>query len=649
MTRCARTSQIVLSVTLLAGIASAEDAFLARWQEVEHRQREGVSLVLSVPKPAFYLGETIRVELLFAATERETFLAWAPWADESFIIYPATHTDDLQRPRRGFAYSGPGPSFLSEKPRSIPADLNESVRFRQPGVYRIYVLSHRVRQAADRARAETARQLHVGSTPVELVSNILTLEIKPAPEAWVKERIADAVDILDRPVSTDSERAAARRILLFLNTREAALELAKRLGEDPIDQGLASSPYQKEMLAVMEQRLIATDQPVTGDYLYTLAAIAVPEKPGGDLKRLTETREQKRNEYATRLLAAVMSKQPGARAVSMSTLLNTGARLGRQEPWVRGIAAWTTANFGTFPARVQYQLLAGSAWQALMGPAMIPVLREICEIGNPAYPNIVDQALTRLTEISPVDAGSIIVADIGRPKSSFQFYTFAMLPLDRLPEADEPLAARLESDNSADKLIARFATGAIVQRVEEAYSLRGERSRNCISPLVFYFLRYDPAFGESELRRILSTKPAYPMCWNVSFQARDLAQYAMSPALERLAIEYLSSGVAGIKNGFAELLGQYGSSAAKQPLWDTMVYFRSWWKGREEELKQPINQEGRQFERTLLSALTNGRVWSLTKDDLDRLLTLCSSDECTAAITGRLRSWRPVAQPPARP
>jgi hypothetical protein len=55
------------------------------------------------------------------------------------------------------------------------------------------------------------------------------------------------------------------------------------------------------------------------------------------------------------------------------------------------------------------------------------------------------------------------------------------------------------------------------------------------------------------------------MCWNVSFQARDLTQYALSPALERLAIEHLSSGVVGIKNGFAELLGQYDSAAARQP------------------------------------------------------------------------------------
>jgi hypothetical protein len=641
---------MVLAVTLLAGMASGEDAFLARWEEVGHRQPEGVSLALSVLKTTFFLGETIQAEFAFTTTERDTFLAWAPWSDESFVIDPAALTDDLRRPRRGgISYSGPGPFFLSDKPHSIQVDLNESVRFRQPGVYRVYVLSRRVQQVTDHQRTEFHLHMNGGGTPVELVSNILTLEIRPAPEAWVKERIATAIDILERPASTNSERAAARRVLLFLNTRDAALELAKRLGDDPIDPALAYSPYQKEMLAVMEQWLIAPDQPVTGNYLDTLAAMAVPERPGDDWKRLAELREQKRNEYATKLFAAVMSKEPGARAISMSTLLNTGTRLGRPEPWVQGIVTWTIANFQSLPRGLQHGLLAGSSWRALKDQRMLPVLREICENPDPSYPSIADDALSRAYDISPGDARAMIAADIRRPKSSFRFYSLAMLPFGTLEEADEALAARIESGDYGDALIARFASGAIAQRVEDAYSRREERFRNCISPLVFYFLRYDAAFGERELRRIFSTKPAYPACWNVAWQARELGQYAMSPALERFAIENLSSGVVLIKNGFAELLGQYGSSAVEQPLWDTMVYFRSWWKGREEELKQPINLEGRQFERTLLIALTQSKAWSLTKDDLDRLLTLCSSDECKTEVTGRLRSLRPAAQPPTRP
>ncbi len=167
--------------------------------------------------------------------------------------------------------------------------------------------------------------------------------------------------------------------------------------------------------------------------------------------------------------------------------------------------------------------------------------------------------------------------------------------------------------------------------------------------MLFYILHHDPAFAEREFHRIFSTKPAYFGCWSAALQARELGSYAMSPALERLAIENLSSGVVVIKDGFAQLLGRYGSSAAKQPLWDTMVYFRSWWKGHEEELKQPINREGRQFERTLLNALMRNRAWSLTKDELEGLLALCSSEECKANVAGGLRSRQPAKQAVARP
>jgi hypothetical protein len=123
-------------VTLLDVTAYGENTFLAGWQEVRNRQPDGVSLILSVPKATFFLGETIHVNLAFSTTKQETFLA-TPWADESFAIDPAALTDDLRQPRRTFTYSGPGPLFLSAEPCSVEVDLNESVRFRQPGVYRV--------------------------------------------------------------------------------------------------------------------------------------------------------------------------------------------------------------------------------------------------------------------------------------------------------------------------------------------------------------------------------------------------------------------------------------------------------------------------------------------------------------------------------
>src|SRR5260370_33980594 len=102
----------------------------------------------------------------------------------------------------------------------------------------------------------------------------------------------------------------------------------------------------------------------------------------------------------------------------------------------------------------------------------------------------------------------------------------------------------------------------------------------------------------------------------------------MSLALERLMIEYLASPSVPIKRGAAEVLGKYGSVAAKEPLWKTMEYFRSWWKGREEQLKEPLGREGMQLEQALRIALAQADDWVLQEDDLNRLLGLCSSERC---------------------
>ena len=87
-----------------------------------------------------------------------------------------------------------------------------------------------------------------------------------------------------------------------------------------------------------------------------------------------------------------------------------------------------------------------------------------------------------------------------------------------------------------------------------------------------------------------------------------------------------------VKRGAAEVLGKYGSPAAEKPLWDTLEYFHSWWKGREEELDEVNGQEGIQFERTLRIALAQADGWTLQEDGLNRLLDLCSSNWCRQEV-----------------
>ena len=73
-----------------------------------------------------------------------------------------------------------------------------------------------------------------------------------------------------------------------------------------------------------------------------------------------------------------------------------------------------------------------------------------------------------------------------------------MLPDATLPELDDTLA-----ESSYELLVLRYATGDIVKRVEAAYRARMAEQGlpRCAGPLVFYFLKYDRAFGERLLQR----------------------------------------------------------------------------------------------------------------------------------------------------
>jgi hypothetical protein len=189
----------------------------------------------------------------------------------------------------------------------------------------------------------------------------------------------------------------------------------------------------------------------------------------------------------------------------------------------------------------------------------------------------------------------------------------------------------------------RYATGDIVKRVENAYLARKaeiekQNLQACAGSLAFYFLKYDPPFGERLLREDFAKSAAAPACYDFGFKFQQFGPWAYSPALERLAIESLTSGIVPVKRSAAEVLGKYGSRAAEKPLWDTMEYFRGWWKGRETELQGKIGEESIQFERTLGIALAQADGWVLQEPQLNCLLALCSSGWCRQEVAEWIRS-----------
>jgi hypothetical protein len=208
----------------------------------------------------------------------------------------------------------------------------------------------------------------------------------------------------------------------------------------------------------MEQRLVAADQPVSEQYLRTLAQLAELVASGGSMppypndvaaqKAWREESDRRANaqrkngdDYAARLRAALPAKQPEARTTCLVTLLNFGMQSPPEPPWLRTVAALLVADFRSLPVMTQSMLLEGR-WSALKGPAILPVLRELVA-SAPQQQNgaeIQSVALQRLYELSPAEGRQIILDEIRQPTKHLPFATLAMLSDPALPELNDVLA-----------------------------------------------------------------------------------------------------------------------------------------------------------------------------------------------------------------
>src|ERR1035441_2535335 len=105
MNHRARTSRVLLAAAILplwGGRASAQDAYLARWQLLHARQPEAVNFTISATKSEFYSGELVPLQLSFASTAPKGFLADTRLQDrvgrlngmEEFLIDPAAPAED---------------------------------------------------------------------------------------------------------------------------------------------------------------------------------------------------------------------------------------------------------------------------------------------------------------------------------------------------------------------------------------------------------------------------------------------------------------------------------------------------------------------------------------------------------------------------
>lgn len=617
----------------------------------------------------FRIGETIPLQLSFSSTVKDHYQVNMAQYDRSgrmnYEHFEASPADGAVDPLPTYTGGMGGLTnfkYLTPEPWTIKLNLNEWVRFTQPGEYRIVVFSGRV---GVRDPSNT-----FGTSPTTARSNEVGLKIVPANPEWQKEVLRDAVAALDAPAPAKQQQTeqytASRRqaleTLRFLGSGDAARELAKRMrGEDSggLDYicmlGLISSPERSVPRSALEEALADPDHPIDGNFLYALRMInSDPNAPNANWREAQQR-------VAEELFAALPGKRGKALSISLSTAVNeawNGNAVPQQTQ--EKLVSQLISMFDQLPVNEQNSLLS-YRWDKIKSPAMLPILKRYAQSFHD-FPEMRDSraydslqlsagALRHWYELDPAGARPAVITEITRPRPRFDARVLGLLPDETLPEVDFALAEHFATNNDLDgsshlaSLIARYATAAILPQITEKLDPKiGKWACAIQNPILAYLLRVNPATARPRIEQAIAARgEQLTACNQGLFQGISEIHY--DPVLEEIGIQSLDDPDPQVAMTAATMLGKFGSSAAESALWRRYASWSTQWTGRESQLDitfgEGLNDKAYQLGlgQNLMQALATGKSWLSDKAKLQRLSELSKVKRIQQQLDGYLKIW----------
>ncbi len=666
-----RLFALILIVGLTVGYACAQSA-----PPVDPDVALEVSLAGNSQRE-FHIGETITLQLAFSSKVKDHYEVNMAQHDRSgrmsyerFTLSPSQGAVDPLPSNTGSMGGLTSFRFLVPEPWTIKLNLNEWVRFTQPGEYRLVVDSSRVgvRNPAN----------PFGASPITARSNEIRLKIVAANPAWEKQVLSEAVATLDARAPTERAQVekytAARRqaieTLRFLGTAEAVKEMANRLRDQDsggLDYlcmlGLIASPERAAARAALEDALADPDHPIGANFLYALGM--VDAEPGAELRdwRVGQRRA------IEKLLAVLPNKRGPALPISLAAAMNAAFNNGDlPQETTDKLLSQLVSMFDQLPIRAQNELL-DYRWDKIKSPAMLPILKRYAQSYrdfpemrvSSAYDSLQlsASALRRWYELDPAGARPAIITEITRPRPRYGAHVLGILPDETLPEVDAALAEHFVANHDLDggehlaSLIARYATVAILPQVTEKLDARiGKWACSIQNPILAYVLRVSPATARPRIERAITARGKdFTACNHEVFQLISETHY--DPALEDIAIRSLDDPDPEVAMTAATMLGQYGSTAAEAALWRRYETWTAKWAGHESELDLMFSDrasdlsDDRSENRTnqvglgsnLLDAIVTGKSWLSDKSTLQRLAHLTTVRSLQRDLDGYLKIW----------
>jgi hypothetical protein len=591
----------------------------------------------------FHIGERISIQLLFSSNARKTFEINEATYDRSgrmnyehFQITPAKGWLD-PIPADAFSIAGgalTNTEYLTPKPWGIQVDLNDWVRFDEPGNYTLTVFSDRLSIFDGASR--------YSSSEVTAKSNEIKFKIVPADAAWQKRTLDQAVATLSKPKVSKEEEDVAWAVLRYLGTPGAAVELAKGLGTQrahffgsDVIYGLIASPAREAAREAVEKEIANPDRPIDETFLFTLQFLYL------GANSTEKEQAAARSKADQQLIAALPNKRGTALGPSLALAFEEVATKDSTSPdLLAKLRDQIVGLFDHLQPDEQMPLLEDSNWEKIRTPDLAASLKKLAT-ANPdelkprngdfwSANDVSALALRRWYELAPEEARPFVLQEITKPVPRYGAGFLGFLPDKSLPEVGEKLADNLlhlknyEGTEEIVSLIVRYATPAAYPNVVKAVDASPTAFGHGWSSRIFvYLLKINPAETEIRMEKTLSLLHNDDFAYNPDFFG-TIAQVDYDPVLERVAIRHLNDPRLNLEMAAVRMLGAYGSAAAEQPLLRRYEKWNHDWASKVSKnrnivsRKSPLDDQTRLGE-DLLDALAAGVGWFYGPVELQRL------------------------------
>lgn len=613
----------------------------------------------------YHVGERIPLELSFTGPENKRFEINMASYDrsgrmgyEEFDVTPASGWADPLRVYFGssIAFMGGGLTGfapLSAKPVVVDLNLNEWVRFDQPGTYRIVVVSHRV------SNVLTGKGGPFGAPGLDLTSNPIQLRIIPVTKTWERVKLAAILNELEVSAKTPGPEPDSLKVaiadLRFLGTAAAARVMVQHLREDEptlmYECALGLDGLREKLhpiaVAAMNRLIDDPDFPISSWFLTTMSVLQLneaddPAVQRGDRGRYTDA------DWAL-ALEALPAKEGKARAVTAQTLLSSQ---------LKQISAQQKAELGQILAESLKDLPAEKqvaelqyGWDVLRSADLLPTLELLAktplknpgsnEMNSYTTRQLKSAALERWFELDPESAHEEALRQIGSPDPSLTEASLAFLPKEKLPQFEEIWADAFMAAEDYQReavfasLMARFGTGSAVAQVREKANAKvGEWACAPQGAALGYLVEFDPSSARPLVERAVQERGKGKTACNRSvFQ--DIAIYATDPILTHIALETLDDPDPEVTMDALIYLMNYGDKSVEQPVWSRYVEWTDKWRNRADVLEsRDAGSVGNWQEvglgENLARTLIENQGWLASPDLISRVIERCVGEQmCT--------------------